>query len=177
MSSVASGSWASASMTRWWPLRSIRWPTERRTGRVELQLPTQALPIERTEKPEIDPVAQDVQPVVGDAELDQNIFQRLAHRDRRVGTPGSPADHRPRQPEVRDEVEIRTPCGDGQRLAETACEQGRGNAIGIIIMGVDEIEAVSLPLQPPHLGHHRQVEQERLQPHADLRDDEIAGDG
>jgi hypothetical protein len=99
--------------------------------------------IGRSEKYEIDTIAQHSHAFLDDPEGNQPLFQPAGHCDQSIRQPGRPADPPPRDRAFRDEIEVAAPGGDADRPTECMSKKYRRDAVRIKIMGVDQIKVPS----------------------------------
>ena len=90
------------------------------------------------------PLRNTLDPLGGDPELDQPLLQPAGNRDQAVGLLRRPADPAARDRVPGDQIEIAAPGGDHDRAAERPSEQHGGDAVGVEIMRIDQVELAPL---------------------------------
>ena len=140
----------------------------------EVQLAALLLRVEWMESIKVDTVAHHMQLVVRNAQLAQRLGQRNANADGRIGPARGPADHAAGQPVLRNQIEIGSPGRDDHRLAQPLAQQRCGNAIGVEIVRIDDVEVEACTQQPPNGAERRRGQQHGRRCHAQLGDQRIA---
>ena len=107
------------------------------------------------------------------SELTQPLRECVADGDVQPARPRSTTDHRARQRVLRDEIQVGAPRRDRERQVERARNPGRGDAIRIEVVRVDQVEAAPA-MQPRHAVAHAQGHERRGQTHPEPRHDRVA---
>jgi len=119
------------------------------------------LAVARVEQHQVHSVAQNANPVGADAELDQPALQPAGDRNQTVGVARCPADPSTRHRVLCDDIEIAASGSDNDRAIEGASEQYGADAVRIKIMGIDQIEVVTVANLPAQKRQHRGAKGER----------------
>ena len=127
-----------------------------------------------SEEREIDPVTQHAHAVLDDTECQQPPFQPARYCDQSVRPPRRPANPPPGSGILRYNVEIAATGGDDHRATEGTSEHHGGDAVGIEIMRVDQIEVSPLAELSAQNRQKSGENGERRNAHADLRQLRIA---
>jgi len=155
-------------MTRSWPLRGIRCPTEASVVRPSLRAAraasrpcgwnsSRSTPLRSTRtRPGATPsstrlsfsAAQTVMMPAAWSAAHRMSLRGIRYSGMRLRVGAAPGDH--------------------DRLVELAPQQGRCDPVRIEVMGVDQVEALGLAGQPPDQAARRRIERERCGGHADL---------
>ena len=123
--------------------------------------------VARLEQRQIHPIAQHANPVGGDPELDQSLLQPAGDRSQTVGVSRRPADPIPRHRVLGDDIEIAASRGNNDGAIEGASEQNCTDAVGIKIMGIDQIEVAAILDLPAQKRQDRGAKGERRYAHSD----------
>src|SRR5690606_20120732 len=81
------------------------------------------------------------------AQLSQPVHQGLAHTDGAAGTVGRFQNELARVRVLGNEVEVAAARGDDEGFAEPFGQQAGGHAVGVVVVGVDDVEVETLALQ------------------------------
>ncbi len=146
---------------------------QRRTP--QIVTPTRRPPVARLKQIQVDAITQHADVLRGDADLDETILQGLADADHASRSSRCPSDHAARKRVVGEQIDVRPPRGDDDRLAELGAEEDCRHAIGIEIMCVDQIELESRAEDRVQRSARAEIEKPRCDMHADARNDRVAG--
>jgi hypothetical protein len=119
------------------------------------------------EQRQIYTVAKNAHVVGADTELDQPLLQPAGDRDQTVGMLRRPTDPSARHRVLCDDIEIAASGGDDDGAIDRASEQNGSDAVRIKVVGIDQIEVVTVANLTAQKWQHRGAKGERRCAHPD----------
>ncbi len=152
------------------PFSGTRFPTDNSVNR-DIPISARArIPLFRLKESEVDTIAQDRDFARVDAQCHQLVLERTGNGDYGCAPMRRTKDHSSRQSVARDQIDVRPSPRDDDGLPQSPPQPDGGDAIGIEVVSVNEVEVISRPDDPARGSDCRERERERRACHPKSRE-------